>query len=150
MNGIVLKDGTVKDFDIVDYYNLFSENISKLYDEKEGQPEQRILKGFILKNIGGVVISAKGSDSRLADKHRVKELMATDIELFAKFDQNGNYIPNSGRKITEEEKIQAYDFLTMNNKMVTAKGLMRIFYRLASGYTFETDIDKKNTLKRSK
>ena len=142
-NGITLVDGTIKAFDIVDYYNIFSENILDLYFKKEDQQGGRILKNFIAENLGTVVFSVEYSDSRFNNKRNVDGLLKTDIELFAKFDEAGNYIPGSGIKITESQKIEAYDFLKINNNFVTAKGLMRIFNRFAQGYTLSTEVATK-------
>lgn len=149
-NGIVLSDGTIKDFDIVDYYNIYFENICKVYNNENLTTGKPLLKSFIVKNLGTDALRPLNNEHKFVAKHQVNDLLSTDIILFAQFDENNNVIEGTGYKVTEEDKVEAYDYLMNKHGIVYAKSLMAIFRRIASGYTYETDIDKNKTNKRCK
>ncbi len=145
-NDIILKDGTIKRFDIVDYYQHFDENIIDLYKEYYKNDIVRSnLRKFIIENLGNICFNNPNIENSKLNLKYVQQLLESKIVMNVAFDDKGKYIEGSGYTISDEEKQEAYEFLMSNNGFVTEKGLNTIFKRIANGYPIN---QKGRTMKR--
>lgn len=134
-NGIVFKDGTIKKFDIVDYYQYFGENIFDLYKKYYNNDNVRSnLRKFIIENLGHICFNHPNIENSNLNLGNIQQFLESKIVMNVVFDDKGNYVEGSGYTISDEEKQEAYEFLMSNNGFVTEKGLNTIFKRIANGY----------------
>lgn len=103
-NGIKLEDGSIRPFDILDYYAITSININELWNiakSKISPSDYSILGKFVNKN---------GFDKKVDYEFEYN----TKYWINLQYDLNGNIIPNTGREVTLEEKEGIINYLKNN------------------------------------
>lgn len=148
--GILMEDGTVRDFDIIDFYqncNMSIENFYDRYVEKYGKKDILTLRRFVRKYVGEFLVRGYyPSETKKFDEWSIKELIDTvDLIKNPEFDENGDYIIGSGRHITDEEKVEAYEYMKSFGHHVTYKMVNCALDRIANGIPFEAP-EKSNVL----
>lgn len=111
------------DFDLVDYYLLTKHEYKSLNEFNESclsflasgvisDSEYKLIKRFIIRNCSSDSRSNVYKDLKTV---KVKELMSIEERLNGEVDGYGNYIKDSGRIITDEEKGDTIKYLKDNN-----------------------------------
>ncbi len=138
-NGIENRNGTIREFDYLDYMDLTDVSVEELdkfwrkedyhfrYNDK--------IRNFFSKNKTASVLST------IDVEYLLKEL----YEIDCKRDKKGFPMPGTGRIITKEEKLAAIDFVINNGYPLTDKTYNCALKRILKGYMF-IDIKKYQDL----
>lgn len=120
----VQENGRTRSFDIIDFYMLTNSTITEVQNELANLPST--------------------SDNNLIKKYLGKKtdisqnLSASRLIIGVKYDEQGKIIPNSGREITEEEKMNCIAYLEKNDLFVNALTIKDAAKRYINGFiTFE-------------
>lgn len=116
----VQENGRTRDFDIIDFYMLTNSTITEVQNELATLPstkDNNLIKKFLGKKTD---ISQNLSSSRFI--------------IGVKYDEQGKIIPNSGREITQEEKMNCIAYLEKNDLLVNALTLKAAAKRYVNGF----------------
>lgn len=111
-NGVKIEDGSVREFDIIDYYSYTKLPPNKmvfLLRKYANTPSLLFLKKFAGKNDNDYVLRESDIQKKLDDR----------TVFNCKFDENGKVIPGTGFEISDADKLFIFDYLRKNNIPVT-------------------------------
>ena len=138
-NGVETETGDIREFDIVDFLNLYGLDIIKFYDsvkDKLEPRERKILAVFYGKFVPSRFVDFCDSISA-RNSYDYAIMMGTNYIENIELDENGEMIPGTGRVITEEEKLRIIDFYENFGVRVTYKMLCCAIKRVAAGHDLE-------------
>jgi len=135
-NGVVLEDGSIRQFTIIDYYRTLDLSFSETYKilEKNFSLEDIVLfRSFISVNSNFV----KWIDASINNYYKSK------VVLGVQFDENKKIIPNTGREITLDEKKIIIDYIRSIGAPINDKTVTIVQRELVRG-----DLSVNNVLKK--
>ena len=138
-NGVELETGEKREYDIIDFLITYRIDFVEFYNSVKnllGIEAKKTLKIFYNKYVDNSH-NCFGPETKISNEIVYENIMSTSFTENAKTDENNNVIPNSGRKITEEEKIKLIDFFKSLNIQVTTRMLNCGIKRIGKGYYFE-------------
>lgn len=113
-NGVMMEDGNIRPFDIIDYFTLNNENLYsfiKRADKLIAPKEKRALYIFARKSLGEPMGKFSGKLMEATAQKNKESVINTKVVCNCEFDDNGKLIPYSGREITLEEKMEIISLL---------------------------------------
>ena len=141
-NGVVLKDGTVRSYDILDYYqNPYINSVMDIntnFDLIRNSIERKDLitfRKFMSENHPGTLL----------DSTMIKDMFSIKYEINTLKDKNGMPIPGTGRVITNNEKRMMIDYIIQNNLPLRSK-----IYKLALSRYISNELVLEDTKKLKK
>lgn len=105
-NGVVMEDGNIRPFDIIDYFTLNNENLYsfiKRVDKLIAPKEKRPLYIFARKGLGEPMLKFSQELVETTAQKNKESVLNTKVVCNCEFDDKGTY---SGREITLEEKLE--------------------------------------------
>lgn len=135
-NGVECENGEKREFDIVDFLNLYGLDIIKFYAEvKDYLPyeERKVVSLFYAKYIPSKFIEYTDSIS-LSNEYDYHIMMNTTYIENVELDENYNVVPGTGKLITEEEKMKIIEYFESFGVRVTYKMLCCAIKRVGKGY----------------
>lgn len=136
--GISLDDNTTRKFDLIDYYQRTSLNMTELRKVLNNisltSQEKKTIFGFI---------------SKLKDDKplNISSILESNVEINLKKDEHGTLIPGSGRIVTKQEKQSIIDWLRDNHLPCTRFLYRDAFNRYKKGQLFCVEGQKDSNKK---
>lgn len=128
-NGIE-DNGTIRKFDIIDFYEITNSSIEEVLNQLAFVPYTKnisIIRGYLNKK-----------------NELLSNLSSARFIVNAKYDEQGNLIPDSGREITKKEKEQIIAYLESKNIPVNGLSFKAMINRYVYGFiSFEQEKVKR-------
>lgn len=139
--GVMLNDGTTREFDIIDYLLATELSYNEMLDflKKGKVPEKdiRAFRIFMNHNKVGIEWTTKEIENTLNNQHMIG----------IQFDSNNNIIPDSGHEVTREEKTNIMNYIKTQNIPLCSATYNCAFKRYQKGYLA---FDEKGKVKQLK
>lgn len=143
-NGVMMPDGTKREFDILDFYYLYDGDIYEfIRNNKFNCDELKMLNQFAVKKFGkretnvGVfreaIITDEYFQNVLLGVKILKRYLHEDVEYF--------------REITDDEKIQAWECLKKFNAVITHKSFNSVIERFFNNIPLDSKVDTEQIVR---
>lgn len=142
-NGVCETNGTIRPFDIIDYYiytKMTFNQIVRYCAQHCTVTELNILKSFVFKNKSLTVLN----------NNCIEALLSEHFEIQPKFDSNQQLICGSGRIITCEEKQHIIDYLNHHEIPITYQTYGQAFKRYLNNQLVVDAVSNNSDVKMRK
>ena len=130
-----------KDLPILDYYLMSTTPIEELREIGSEQVQKGKLDRNDFKYIEKLV--GENKDLPICSKKDIEKLLKEEIKFNIEFDEQGNYIPESGIKPTPEEKENVIEFLKLKEIPVTKKIYYQAMHKYVNGEILKSKSKQK-------
>ena len=130
-----------KDLPILDYYLMSTTPIEELREIGSEQVQKGKLDRNDFKYIEKLV--GENKDLPICSKKDIEKLLKEEIKFNIEFDEQGNYIPESGIKPTPEEKENVIEFLKLKEIPVTKKVYYQAMHKYVNGEILKSKSKQK-------
>lgn len=134
--GVETENGEIREFDIIDFLNLYGLDIIKFYDEVKDYfrgEERKLLSLFYTKYIPSRFIEYTDSVT-LSNEYDYHIMMNTTYIENAQLDEKNQLIPGTGVLISDEDKLRIIEYYDSFGIRVTYKMLYCAIKRIGQGY----------------
>lgn len=137
-NGVEMPDGTRREFDILDFYNIYNGDIYEFIRNNEFNcDEARIINQFAVKMFGRRNGNTGVSRSSIVSEEYFHNVLF-GIRILKRYNLDGvEYF----REITDDEKIQAWECLNGFNAVITHKSFNSVIERFFNNIPLDSKME---------
>lgn len=138
INGVEMPDGTRREFDILDFYNIYNGDIYEfIRNNKLNCDEARIINQFAARMFG-----KRNGNTGVSRNSIISEEYFHNVLFGIKLLKQCNYDGvEYFREITDDEKIQAWEYLNSFNAPVTHKSFNSVIDRFFNNIPLDSKLE---------